>query len=187
MRHEPGEHGFINMTRCRQRTALVIGRSGPMPDEIIDQGAGRSGIKGDYVIFCVRSEPGHIGDAPEIEHHQRLGQVMGECPVIERRERRALPSGSHIGVSEAIDRINPQLASYSMTIAKLACYLPGRVMKYGLAMQADEVNIRPCQPFVHHELRNRIGMCLRYTGFDVQQRIVCSAISICDDRTQCGP
>ena len=67
---------------------------------IVDQGVAGTGIESQG---GVRSKPRHIGHTANVKDAERPIEVRRQSAVIKRRQRCALPAGSHVGLAEIGD------------------------------------------------------------------------------------
>ena len=83
--------------------AVDVGRgAGMAAHPIVDQRVAGAGVEGEDLSGLVgplSTDPGHIGDAADVEDGDRLRQGCGEGGMVERRERCALAAGRDIGAS----------------------------------------------------------------------------------------
>ena len=103
------------------------------------------------------ADPGHIADAAEVQHRERLPQTGGERGVVQRRERRPLPAGGDIGAAEIADDIDPGQPRQQRAVADL----PGAAL---LGTVQDRVPMEPDQ--VDRDLRKSLAKSRH--GFGMQ-------------------
>ena len=116
----------------------------------------------------IPADPGHIGDAAEIEHRERLWQRRGESGVEQRRQRRALAAGGDIGRAKIGDDVDPEPARQPSAVAQLPGAPLGRAMQDRVAVQADDVGCHT--RMAREKLLDRFGMQSGELGFDLADR-----------------
>ncbi len=114
------------------------------------------------------ADPGHIGDAAEIEHRERLWQRRGESGVKQRRQRRALAAGGDIGRAEIGNDVDPEPARQLSAVPQLPGAPLGRAMQDRVAVQPDDVGCRA--RIAREKLLDRFGMQSGELGFDLVDR-----------------
>ena len=84
--------------------------------------------------------------------------------VIDRRQRRALPARGHVGLAQVVDHRNPKLGRQKVRVAQLDGPADpaagGPLVKHGLSVKADQVDVGAVQPVGFHEAAGGGGMLL---------------------------
>ena len=137
---------------------------GPQPHEVVDQRIAGAGVEGDEIGVAV--DEGHVGDAAEIEHADRMRTLeqAHQGAMEDRHDRGALPAGGDIGGAEVIDHGNPQPGGERRPIAELDREAAFGPVQNGLAVETDHArsNSAPSRwrpgtlPPPRHACRSRV-------------------------------
>ena len=167
MRHQLRHHLFINRAARRQGAIGIIGLAGFLHHPIINQGIGRTAIKGQNLILP--ADVSQIGNTTEIDHSTRITAcIIQQRGVKERCQWRALPSGGHIGVAKPCHHRPIGQLRQCLPIADLQGEPFFRPVNYGLPMKTDKID-RPIM--AAQKIINRRIMRLRYQIIGGNQRV----------------
>ena len=134
--------------RCRSASgagqrAVDIGRgAGVPPHPIVDQRVAGPGVEGEDFVASV-ADPGHIGDAADVEDRERLWQRRrrarrgtAERAALPRRRRR------HRRERKSATTSSPSKSRQQRAVADLPGAALGRAVQDRVAVKADDVDTR---------------------------------------------
>jgi hypothetical protein len=108
---------------------------------VIDEGVARPGIEGKET--AVRPDPGQIGDPSDVQKGDRPLRKPGrERPVVDRDERRPLPTRRHIGGAQVMHDLHANAPGKQRAKTKLDREAALRTMNDRLPMKADHIDLR---------------------------------------------
>src|SRR3546814_790556 len=107
---------------------------------IVNQSAGHARIESDE--FPILPYERDIGDTAKIQNGHRLFQWLGQCAMIDRKKRSALPPRRDVGATQITNDSNTRHPREGCAIADLPCPMPFRPMCNSMAMKADNADVR---------------------------------------------
>ena len=160
MRQQLAQDAFIDDARRRQLAFGIVGLAGVPVHPIVDQGVAWPGVEGGQ--RAIGGDVGEIGDPADIEKGRgALRQLGGQRAVIGRHERRALPTGGHVGRAHIIGDVDARQSRQQRAIAQLHGQSGIGPVQHGLPVKTDDIDGRGLQHAVAHEAQNGVGVPLR--------------------------
>jgi len=135
-----GDETFVDAASRRQRSVLVARKTRLPADPVIDHGTAGPGVEGDQLTVAI--DPGHVGDAADIEDRERPRQAAGHRRVVQRHQRRPLPAGGHVAAAEVGHHADCGQFGEQRGIADLRGVAALRPVPHGLAVAADGADFR---------------------------------------------
>ena len=150
------QHGRLHPPARRQRAIRIEAGAGFRLHPAIDQAVGRAGVERDQP--AVRSHPGDVRHPAQVQHRHRQGQPGGECRVIDRQQRRALPARRDIGRTKVPNRGDARRIRQRGAVADLPCPAAIGPVGHRLPVKADHPNIVGRHPGIAQQLLHRQHM-----------------------------
>jgi len=125
---------------------------------IVDEAACHAGVEGKNLP--VGGNGGKVGDPAQVQHGERLRQIMGQRTVIYGEQRRALPACRDIGAAQVRDDRDAECPRQGGAVADLPGPAPFGTMGHGMAMEADDGNVLRHMAAAGQQVRYRLDMKL---------------------------
>ena len=87
------------------------------------------------------TDPGHVGDAADVENGERARQTMGECAMEDRDKRRPLATGSDVIAAKIGNDFDIAMFCKAFPIADLPGSALIGAMQDRMAVEADQVDL----------------------------------------------
>ena len=167
MRQHARDRVLVDLARRRRPSFVVLRLPGPQAHEVVDQRIAGAGVEGDEIGVAV--DEGHVGDAAEIEHADRMRalELAHQGAMEHRHDRGALPAGGDIGGAEVIDHGDPQPGGERRPIAELDREAAFGPVQDGLAVETDHADRARRHPVGGQERFHRLGMHVGHELFDL--------------------
>jgi len=170
MRQHARDRLLIDAAAGRIRAGGIAPFSVALAHEVVDQRVAGAGVAGIGIGHAV--EEGDVRDPADIEHRDRVRAVehARERAMIDRHERRALPSRGDVGRAEITDDPDPERAREHGTVADLHRQPALRPVQDGLAMKPDDVDRACVEPVGGEESAHRLRVQPRRQRLGLRDR-----------------
>jgi tyrosyl-tRNA synthetase len=140
MRQEMRQMRLADLALAGKDAVLIVGFTGVAQHPVVDERVARPGVESEDVIIAA-ADPGHVGDAADIEDGDGPRERADERAVKERRERRALAAGRDIVAAEIVYHVDAGERGEQRAIADLPGAALARTMQDRVAVKPDQIDI----------------------------------------------
>ncbi len=169
MIHQLTENTGIDVPLRGNGTVHIEASTGRVEDEIVDQRVSRSGVEGGQLT--IRTDQGHVGDAADVEKSDRRRKpcLLSQRSMIDRHQRRPLPTCPNVGRSEIIDDRKAEALGQSVGVANLRSKAAIRRMMHRLPMKTDHLGPDTFLLGGDQQNRHRVGMRISHDALGLRE------------------